>query len=253
MPIIAVSNQKGGVGKTTTTVNLAAALGMLGKRVLLIDMDPQGNATTGLGIAKDDVDYSLTELLQGQTTLAQSIVRSPTAPVDVLPSNGDLVSAEVAMMAMPHRESVLKQALTGIETQYDWVLMDCPPSLNLLTLNALTAANGILVPVQCEYYALEGLAALLGTVDSVRQTVNPQLAIAGLLRTMYDKRNKLAQDVANELLTHFGPQVLASVIPRNVRLAEAPSFGQSIFEFDANSTGAAAYLALAQELSRRRF
>lgn len=253
MPIIAVSNQKGGVGKTTTTVNLAAALGMLGKRVLLIDMDPQGNATTGLGIAKDDVDYSLTELLQGQTTLEQSIVRSPTAPVDVLPSNGDLVSAEVSMMAMPHRESVLKQALAGIEQQYDWVLMDCPPSLNLLTLNALTAANGILVPVQCEYYALEGLAALLGTVDSVRQTVNPNLAIAGLLRTMYDKRNKLAQDVANELLTHFGPQVLASVIPRNVRLAEAPSFGQSIFEFDANSTGAAAYLALAQELSRRRF
>jgi chromosome partitioning protein len=253
MPIIAVSNQKGGVGKTTTTVNLAAALGMLGKRVLLIDMDPQGNATTGLGIAKDDVDYSLTELLQGQTTLEQSIVRSPTAPVDVLPSNGDLVSAEVAMMAMPHRESVLKQVLVGIEQHYDWVLMDCPPSLNLLTLNALTAANGILVPVQCEYYALEGLAALLGTVDSVRQTVNPNLAIAGLLRTMYDKRNKLAQDVANELLTHFGPQVLASVIPRNVRLAEAPSFGQSIFEFDANSTGAAAYLALAQELSRRRF
>ena len=253
MPIIAVSNQKGGVGKTTTTVNLAAALGMLGKRVLLIDMDPQGNATTGLGIAKDDVEHSLTELLQGQASLAQSIVRSPTAPVDVLPSNGDLVSAEVAMMAMPHRESVLKQALKGIEQDYDWVLMDCPPSLNLLTLNALTAANGILVPVQCEYYALEGLAALLGTVDSVRQTVNPQLAIAGLLRTMYDKRNKLAQDVANELLTHFGPQVLASVIPRNVRLAEAPSFGQSIFEFDANSTGAAAYLALAQELSRRRF
>lgn len=253
MPIIAVSNQKGGVGKTTTTVNLAAALGMLGKRVLLIDMDPQGNATTGLGIAKDDVEHSLTELLQGQASLAQSIVRSPTAPVDVLPSNGDLVSAEVAMMAMPHRESVLKQALKGIEQDYDWVLMDCPPSLNLLTLNALTAANGILVPVQCEYYALEGLAALLGTVDSVRQTVNPNLAIAGLLRTMYDKRNKLAQDVANELLTHFGPQVLASVIPRNVRLAEAPSFGQSIFEFDANSTGAAAYLALAQELSRRRF
>lgn len=253
MPIIAVSNQKGGVGKTTTTVNLAAALGMLGKRVLLIDMDPQGNATTGLGIAKDDVEHSLTELLQGQASLAQSIVRSTTAPVDVLPSNGDLVSAEVAMMAMPHRESVLKQALNGIEQDYDWVLMDCPPSLNLLTLNALTAANGILVPVQCEYYALEGLAALLGTVDSVRQTVNPQLAIAGLLRTMYDKRNKLAQDVANELLTHFGPQVLASVIPRNVRLAEAPSFGQSIFEFDANSTGAAAYLALAQELSRRRF
>ncbi|MBP7901137.1 MAG: ParA family protein [Gammaproteobacteria bacterium] len=252
MPIIAVSNQKGGVGKTTTTVNLAAALGMLGKRVLLIDMDPQGNATTGLGIAKDDVENSLTELLQGQASLAQSIVRSPTAPVDVLPSNGDLVSAEVAMMAMEHRESVLKHLLEGIQLQYEWVLMDCPPSLNLLTLNALTAADSVLVPVQCEYYALEGLAALLGTIDSVRQTVNPALAIAGLLRTMYDKRNKLAQDVANELLTHFGPQVLASVIPRNVRLAEAPSFGQSIFEFDANSTGAAAYLALAQELSRRR-
>jgi chromosome partitioning protein len=253
MPIIAVSNQKGGVGKTTTTVNLAAAFGMLGKRVLLIDMDPQGNATTGLGIAKDDVEYALTELLLGQASFGQVIVRSPTAPVDVLPSNGDLVSAEVAMMKISHRESVLKQLLVGSGHQYDWVLMDCPPSLNLLTLNALTAAHGVLVPVQCEYYALEGLAALLGTVDNVRQTVNPNLAIAGLLRTMYDKRNKLAQDVANELLTHFGPQVLSSVIPRNVRLAEAPSFGQSIFEFDANSTGAAAYLALAQELSRRRF
>jgi len=253
MPIIAVSNQKGGVGKTTTTVNLAAALGMLGKRVLLIDMDPQGNATTGLGIAKDDIELSLTEVLQGQISLAQAVMRSPTASVDVLPSNGDLVSAEVAMMAMPNRETVLKQAAAGIQQSYDWVLIDCPPSLNLLTLNALTAADAVLVPVQCEYYALEGLAALLGTIDSVRQTVNPQLAIAGLLRTMYDKRNKLAQDVANELLRHFGPQVLASVIPRNVRLAEAPSFGQSIFEFDANSAGASAYLALAQELSRRRF
>jgi chromosome partitioning protein len=171
----------------------------------------------------------------------------------VLPSNGDLVSADVALMSQAHREMRLKNALASISANYDWILIDCPPSLNLLTLNALTSADGVLVPVQCEYYALEGLAALLGTIDNVRQTVNPKLAIAGLLRTMYDKRNKLAQDVSNELLTHFGPQVLASVVPRNVRLAEAPSFGQSIFEFDAASTGAAAYLALAQELSRRRF
>ena len=253
MPIIAVSNQKGGVGKTTTAVNLAVAFGMLGKKTLLIDIDPQGNATTGLGIAKDDVPVAITEVLLGQVTPAQAVQRSPNAPVDVLPSNGDLVAAEVGLMAMPHRETRLKQALASVASAYDWVVIDCPPSLNMLTLNALTAAQGVLVPVQCEYYALEGLAALLGTIDSVRQTVNPSLAIAGLLRTMYDRRNKLANDVSNELLMHFGPQVLASVIPRNVRLAEAPSFGQSIFQFDASSTGAAAYLALGQELLRRRF
>ncbi|MCH9743067.1 MAG: ParA family protein [Proteobacteria bacterium] len=253
MPIIAVSNQKGGVGKTTTTVNLATALAMLGKRVLLVDMDPQGNATTGLGIHKDELSIAVTQVLLEQVSAQQACVRSPSAPVDVLPSNGDLVSADVALMSQAHREMRLKNVLASISANYDWILIDCPPSLNLLTLNALTAADGVLVPVQCEYYALEGLAALLGTIDSVRQTVNPKLAIAGLLRTMYDKRNKLAQDVSNELLTHFGPQVLASVVPRNVRLAEAPSFGQSIFEFDAASTGAAAYLALAQELSRRRF
>lgn len=253
MPIIAVSNQKGGVGKTTTSVNLSAALGMLGKKVLLIDMDPQGNATTGLGISKDASIYSITQVLTKQATLSMTIVASPSSPVDVLPSNSDLVSADVAMMAMPNRETILKSVLEEQPLDYDWIVIDCPPSLNILTLNALTLADGVLVPVQCEYYALEGLAALLATIDSVRRTVNPKLAIAGLLRTMYDKRNKLAQDVANELLTHFGPQVLSSVIPRNIRLAEAPSYGQSIFEFDANSTGAAAYLALAQELSRRRF
>lgn len=252
MPVIAVSNQKGGVGKTTTAVNLAAALGMLGKRVLMIDMDPQGNATTGLGIAKDEVPWGVSEVLQQQVVAPQAVIRSPSAAVDVLPSNGDLVSAEVALMAQPGREQRLKSVLASL-SGYDWVLVDCPPSLNLLTLNALTAADGVLVPVQCEYYALEGLAALLDTIDSVRQTVNPRLAIAGLVRTMYDRRNKLANDVSNELMAHFGPQVMASVVPRNVRLAEAPSFGQSIFGFDAASTGAAAYLALAQELLRRRF
>jgi chromosome partitioning protein len=253
MPIIAVSNQKGGVGKTTTTVNLAAALGMLGKKVLLIDMDPQGNATTGLGIAKDDLTVSITQVLLAQVTVNQAIVQTETKLVELLPSNGDLVSADVALMALPNRENQLKQALTNLKKSYHWIVIDCPPSLNLLTLNALTAADGVLVPVQCEYYALEGLAALLGTIDSVRKTVNPKLAIVGLLRTMYDRRNKLANDVSNELLMHFGPQVLASVIPRNVRLAEAPSFGQSIFDFDANSTGSSSYLALAQELLRRRF
>lgn len=252
MPIIAISNQKGGVGKTTTTVNLAAALGKLGKKVLLVDMDPQGNATTGLGIAKDDLSIALTHVLLGDVTASQAIISSPTSPVDVLPSNGDLVSAEVALMQMPERENKIKDALSGIAKHYHWIVIDCPPSLNLLTLNALTAADGVLIPVQCEYYALEGLAALLGTIDNVRQTINPKLAIAGLLRTMHDRRNKLANDVSNELLAHFGPQVLTSMIPRNVRLAEAPSFGQSIFEFDSSSTGASAYLALAQELLRRR-
>lgn len=252
MPVIAVSNQKGGVGKTTTAVNVAVALSMLGKSVLMIDMDPQGNATTGLGIAKDEVEAGLAEVLFGDVGVEDSVLSSPSARVDVLASNADLVAAEVEMMQQPQREHKLKQALRGLSKPYDWVIIDCPPSLNLLTLNALTAADGVLVPVQCEFYALEGLAALLNTINNVRQTVNPKLAIAGLLRTMYDRRNKLANDVSNELLVHFGPQVLASVIPRNVRLAEAPSFGQSIFQFDAASTGAAAYLALGQELLRRR-
>jgi chromosome partitioning protein len=224
---------------------------MLGKRVLMMDMDPQGNATTGLGIVKDEVTLSVKVVLLHECTFQSALMRSPSAPVDVLPSTGDLVMAEVALMQRDAREQYLKQALLTLD--YDWVIIDCPPSLNLLTLNALTAADGVLVPVQCEYYALEGLAALLETISSVQQTVNPKLVIAGLLRTMYDRRNKLANDVSNELLSHFGSQVLSSVIPRNVRLAEAPSFGQSIFDFDASSTGAAAYLALGQELLRRRF
>lgn len=249
MSIIAVSNQKGGVGKTTTAVNLSAALGMLGKRVLLIDMDPQGNATTGMGIDKQEVTLTVQEVLLSECLLAEAVLRSPSSPVDVLSSNAELVAAEVALMQVPEREFVLRKALHG--HHYDWVIIDCPPSLNLLTLNALCAAGGVLVPVQCEYYALEGLAGLLETIQSVQETVNPQLRIAGLLRTMYDRRNKLANDVSNELLVHFGEQMLATIVPRNVRLAEAPSFGQSIFAFDDSSTGVVAYLALAQELLRR--
>jgi chromosome partitioning protein len=249
MSIIAISNQKGGVGKTTTAVNLAAALGMLDKKVLLIDMDPQGNATTGMGIDKQQLELGVQELLTGECSFTEALLRSPTSPVDVLASNGGLVAAEVALMQQSEREFVLKKALQG--HSYDWIIIDCPPSLNLLTLNALCVADGVLVPVQCEYYALEGLAGLLETIQSVQQMVNPQLTIAGLLRTMYDRRNKLANDVSNELLAHFGEKMLTSIIPRNVRLAEAPSFGQSIFSFDDSSTGAIAYLALAQELLRR--
>jgi chromosome partitioning protein len=202
-----------------------------------------------MGIDKLAVDMSIQELLLGEARLQEVVLQSPTSAVDVIASNGEVVAAEVALMQLAQREFVLKNALLG--HNYDWVIMDCPPSLNLLTLNALCAADGVLVPIQCEYYALEGLAGLLETIHSVQESVNPRLRITGLLRTMYDRRNKLANDVSNELLAHFGEQILTSIIPRNVRLAEAPSFGQSIFAFDPSSTGAVAYLALAQELLRR--
>lgn len=248
--IIAVANQKGGVGKTTTTVNLSAALASMQKRVLLIDLDPQGNATMGCGIDKHEVESGIFEVLVDGMSIPDASHKSPENGCDVLPANSDLTAAEIELMNMEQREQRLHQALEAVREDYDFVLIDCPPSLNILTLNAFVAADSVLVPVQCEYYALEGLSALLETIEGVRGSVNPELAIEGLLRTMYDGRNRLGNEVSAQLIEHFGDQVFRTVVPRNVRLAEAPSHGISIMEYDGTSRGALAYLALAGEILR---
>lgn len=248
--IIAIANQKGGVGKTTTTVNLSAALAGMHKRVLLIDLDPQGNATMGCGIEKHEVEQGIFDVLVDRMPIEQASRLSENG-CQVLPANADLTVAEVQLMGMDEREQRLHQALDVVRDQYDYVLIDCPPSLNILTLNAFVAADSVLIPVQCEYYALEGLSALLETIEGVRESVNPDLAIEGLLRTMYDGRNKLGVEVSAQLIEHFADQVFRTVVPRNVRLAEAPSHGISIMEYDHTSRGALAYLALAGEIVRQ--
>ncbi len=247
---LAITNQKGGVGKTTTCVNLAASLTRLGKRVLVIDMDPQGNATTGSGADKHADGTTSCELLLGQASLADS-ARRVDAGFDLVPANGDLTVAEVRLMEEPRREYRLRDALATVPEPYDHVLIDCPPSLNLLTVNGLVAADGVVIPMQCEYYALEGLTALMRTIESIQRGPNPNLRIAGLLRTMFDPRNRLSGDVSEQLTGHFGERVFRTVIPRNIRLAEAPSFGQPALLYDASSRGAVAYLALAGEMLRR--
>ncbi len=249
--IIAIANQKGGVGKTTTTVNLSAALASMQKRVLLIDLDPQGNATMGCGIDKYEVEAGIFEVLVDGMPVRDAVQKSPENGCDVLPANSDLTAAEVELMNMEQREQRLHQALEVVRSDYDFILIDCPPSLNILTLNAFVASDSVLVPVQCEYYALEGLSALLETIDGVRESVNPNLAIEGLLRTMYDGRNRLGVEVSAQLIQHFGDQVFRTVVPRNVRLAEAPSHGISIMQYDSTSRGALAYLALAGEILRQ--
>ena len=246
--VLAVVNQKGGVGKTTTSVNLAAALAQAGSRVLLVDLDPQGNATMGSGIDKRTLGRTVYHVLVGLAELAAARVRAERGGYDLLPSNRELAGAEIELVELPERESRLKNALSGMLAEYDFVLIDCPPSLSLLTVNALTAAQRVLIPMQCEYYALEGLSDLVGTIKRVRTHLNPTLEIAGLLRTMYDPRNMLSQQVSQQLESHFGDKVYRTLVPRNVRLAEAPSYGVPAVMWDAASKGAQAYLALAREI-----
>jgi chromosome partitioning protein len=247
---IAIVNQKGGVGKTTTSINLAASFAVMKRNVLLIDLDPQGNATVGSGVNKDDYTATVSDLLLGEAQIADVVVKTEGG-FDLLPANNELIVAEVELMQATQRETRLKKILTSIQDKYDYILIDCPPSLNILTLNALVAANSVLIPVQCEYFALEGLKGLLHTVEQIQTTINPTLHIEGLLRTMYDGRNRLALDVSAQLLQHFPNRVYRTVIPRNVRLAEAPSHGLPVVQYDEKSQGSVAYLALAGEMLRR--
>jgi chromosome partitioning protein len=249
--IIAVANQKGGVGKTTTTVNLAAAIAESGCRVLLIDLDPQGNATTGVGIDKNRVELTSYDLLLDRVSVSQVRLHSRGAGIDLVPSNSDLTAAEVGLMNAPSGELRLKQMLEPASSEYDYIFIDCPPSLNMLTLNALVAADRILVPLQTEYYALEGLSSLIDTVEQVRASRNPSLQIDGIVRTMHDHRNRLGSEVSAQLLSHFGEKVYRTVIPRNVRVAEAPSHGLPVIAYDRHSRGAAAYAVLAEEMLKR--
>ena len=248
--IIAIANQKGGVGKTTTAVNLAAALARAPQRVLLVDLDAQGNATMGSGVDKREVEASTYDVLLGEVEARAAVVTTAEG-FDLMPGNIDLTAAEIQLMESDGREQRLKTALESLRGDYDFIIIDCPPALSLLTLNALTAADSVLVPMQCEYYALEGLSALMETIEALRARLNPGLEIEGVLRTMFDIRNNLANAVSGELTTHFGDKVFRTIVPRNVRVAEAPSHGQSIVGYDRASRGGVAYLGLAGEILRR--
>jgi chromosome partitioning protein len=250
--VFAVANQKGGVGKTTSSVNLAASLAATRKRVLLIDIDPQGNATSGSGVDKHSVEHTIYDVLVDQVQIEDAIVKTPEeSGFDLIAANEELTAAEVQLLDMKLKEFRLRNALARIKGRYDYILIDCPPSLNMLTVNSLTAADSVIVPLQCEYYALEGLTALMNTIEKIRSVLNPKLHIGGILRTMYDPRVSLSNDVSNQLIQHFGDKVYRTIIPRNVRLAEAPSHGAPVITYDAKSRGAISYLALAGEILRR--
>jgi len=245
--VISVTNQKGGVGKTTTSINLAASLVKRGKRILLIDMDPQGNASVGCGVDASEIEYTIYDLLLLETTAKKAIIKTECG-VDVLSANGDLAGAQVELLNEIGRELRLQKALAPIQDDYDYIFIDCPPALNVLTINALVASNSVMIPMQCEYFALEGLSALIATVRKIRETLNPKLSIEGLLRTMFDGRNSLSNEVSRQLQNHFGDKVYKAVVPRNIRLAEAPSYGEPAITYAPDSKGAKAYIELADEV-----